>query len=123
MLETECITGAPSIASTKSAEKDGAEDLLERILERDNLNRAFKQVKQNGGAPGVDGMTVEEMLPYLKEHKDELLDSIRRGRYKPQPVRRVEIPKPDGGKKNVGSTNGHRSHDIAIYSSGADTNL
>ena len=102
MLETKGIAGVPSMGSTKSAEKDGAEDLLEQILQRDNLNAAYKRVKQNGGASGVDKMTVDEMLPYLKEHGKELLASIRRGRYKPQPVRRVEIPKPDGGKRMLG---------------------
>lgn len=102
MLETEGIAGAPSIVLTETAEKDGVENLLERILHKDNLNAAYKRVKQNGGAAGVDGMTVDEMLPYLKEHREELLESIRKGRYKPQPVRRVEIPKPDGGKRKLG---------------------
>jgi len=77
-------------------------DLLERMLDRDNLNRAYKRVKQNCGACGIDGMRVEDMLPYLKEHRDELLSSIRGGWYKPKPVRRVEIPKPDGGVRNLG---------------------
>lgn len=102
MMETEGIAGAPSIVLTETVEKDGAENLLERILHKDNLNAAYKRVKQNGGAAGVDGMTVDEMLPYLKEHREELLESIRKGRYKPQPVRRVEIPKPDGGKRKLG---------------------
>jgi RNA-directed DNA polymerase len=102
MVETESNKGAPSIATPENAEKDGAGGLLEKILHRDNLNTAYKRVKQNGGAAGVDRMTVEEMLPYLKEHKEELLESIRSGKYKPQPVRRVEIPKPDGGKRMLG---------------------
>lgn len=102
MMETESSTGAPSIAALGNAEKDGAESLLERVLHRDNLNAAYKRVKQNGGAAGVDSMTVEEMLPYLKEHKGELLKSLRDGSYRPQPVRRVEIPKPDGGKRMLG---------------------
>jgi len=102
MVETESNKGARSIAPLETAEKDGAESLLERVLHRNNLNAAYKRVKQNGGAAGVDGMTVDEMLPYLKEHKDELLASIRSGKYKPQPVRRVEIPKPDGGVRLLG---------------------
>lgn len=102
MLETESNRGARSVASLETAEKDGAESLLEKVLHRDNLNAAYKRVKQNGGAAGVDGMTVDEMLPYLKEHKEELLASIRSGRYRPQPVRRVEIPKPDGGVRLLG---------------------
>ncbi len=75
---------------------------FEKVLHRDTLNAAYKRVKQNGGAAGVDGMTVDDMLPYLKEQKEELLASIRSGRYKPQPVRRVEIPKPDGGVRLLG---------------------
>jgi group II intron reverse transcriptase/maturase len=104
MVETESNKGARSIVLLETAEKDGAgtESLLETVLHRDNLNASYKRVKQNGGAAGVDGMTVEEMLPYLKEHKDELLESIRNGKYKPQPVRRVEIPKPDGGVRLLG---------------------
>lgn len=75
---------------------------MERILSRENLNRAYKRVKANGGAPGIDGMTIEDALPWLKENRDELLEKIRSGKYKPQPVRRVEIPKPDGGIRKLG---------------------
>ncbi|MCI1550764.1 MAG: group II intron reverse transcriptase/maturase, partial [Lachnospiraceae bacterium] len=84
-------------------ERDSAEpDILGRILAKDNLNRAYKRVKANKGAPGVDGMTIEEALPWLKEHGNELIDRIRNGNYTPQPVRRVEIPKPDGGIRKLG---------------------
>ena len=84
-------------------ERDSAEpDLLGRILEKDNLNRAYKRVKANKGAPGVDGMTIEEAFSWLKEHGRELTDRIRRGKYTPSPVRRVEIPKPDGGVRKLG---------------------
>jgi group II intron reverse transcriptase/maturase len=69
---------------------------------RDNLNKAWKRVKQNGGAAEIDGMTVDEMLPYLQENREELLKSILGGWYKPKPVRRVEIPKPDGGVRMLG---------------------
>jgi RNA-directed DNA polymerase len=102
MLETKSNNGVRSMVALETAEKDGANKLLEEIMHRDNLNAAYLRVKRNGGAPGVDKMTVEEMLPYLKEHKEELLASIRGGWYKPKPVRRVEIPKPDGGKRNLG---------------------
>lgn len=102
MLETKSNSGARSSVTPEAAEKDGANRLLEAILHRDNLNAAYLRVKRNGGAPGIDKMTVEEMLPYLKEHKEELIKSIRGGWYKPKPVRRVEIPKPDGGKRNLG---------------------
>ena len=69
---------------------------------KDNLNRAYKRVKANKGAPGVDGMTVEAALPWLKEHNHELTGRIRRGKYTPSPVRRVEIPKPNGGIRKLG---------------------
>ena len=72
--------------------------LLERILHRDNLNKAYKKVKSNKGAGGVDKMSVEELLPYLKEHKVGLLEELEQGRYKPNPVRRVEIPKEEKGE-------------------------
>jgi RNA-directed DNA polymerase len=78
------------------------EGLLEQILSRDNLNRAYKQVKRNKGAGGIDGMQVDELLPYLREHKDELIQSLRDGKYRPQPVRRVEIPKENGKTRKLG---------------------
>ena len=84
-------------------EKDSAQpELLEKILDRENLNRAFKRVKANNGAPGIDGMTVEEALPHVRENREELLERISRGKYTPSPVRRVEIPKPDGGIRKLG---------------------
>ena len=84
-------------------ERDSAQPkLLEAILHKDNLNRAYKRVKANKGAAGIDGMTVEEALPYLKEHQQELISRIFRGKYTPSPVRRVEIPKPDGGVRKLG---------------------
>ena len=84
-------------------EKDSAEpDILGKILNKDNLNRAYKRVKANKGAPGVDGMTIEQALPWLKEHNHELTERIRKGHYTPSPVRRVEIPKPDGGIRKLG---------------------
>ncbi|WP_342565835.1 group II intron reverse transcriptase/maturase [Paenibacillus sp. FSL R7-0345] len=102
-VEREEYAGVRSADIRERRERGGAMDLLERILDRDNLNRAYKQVRRNHGAPGIDGMTVEEALPWLQEHKDELLQSIREGRYKPSPVRRKEIPKPDGsGVRKLG---------------------
>ena len=102
---TECkeYAGAQSAARPETGETEVREPkLLEKILFRDNMNRAYKRVKANKGAPGVDGMTVEEALPWLKEHGKELTESIRSGKYKPQPVRRKEIPKPDGGVRKLG---------------------
>ena len=84
-------------------ERDSAKpELLEKILDRNNMNRAFKRVKANNGAAGVDGMTIEEAFNYFKENKTELLNRIYRGKYTPSPVRRVEIPKPDGGIRKLG---------------------
>ena len=71
--------------------------MLEYILTPDNLNRAYKQVKSNKGSGGVDKMDVEQLLPYLRSHKVEIVESLLDGKYHPNPVRRVEIPK-DGGK-------------------------
>lgn len=102
MLETDSNKGACSITKLERSRKDGAESLLERILDRNNLNQAYLKVKRNGGTAGVDGMTVDEMLPYLKEHREELLKKLYAGKYNPKAVRRVEIPKPDGGKRMLG---------------------
>jgi RNA-directed DNA polymerase len=76
--------------------------LLERIVSRDNLNQAFKRVKANKGSHGIDGMGVDELLQYLKENGETLRQSIVDGKYRPNPVRRVEIPKENGKKRNLG---------------------
>ena len=102
---TECegYAGARSAVRPENGERTvRTPNLLERILSRDNLNNAYKRVKANKGAPGVDGMTVEEALPWLKEHGKELTEGILQGKYKPDPVRRKEIPKPDGGVRKLG---------------------
>lgn len=102
-VEREEYAGARSIEAREGRERGSAIDLMERILDRDNLNRAYKQVKRNHGAPGIDGMTVEAALPWLRENREELLQSIRNGSYRPSPVRRKEIPKPDGsGVRKLG---------------------
>ncbi len=77
-------------------------ELLEKILYKDNLNRAFKRVKANKGAPGIDGVTVEEIGAYLKENQQMIIAKIYKGKYSPDAVRRVEIPKPDGGIRKLG---------------------
>ena len=102
---TECegYAGAQSAVQPGSGETAGrSQNLLEAILYRDNLNRAYNRVKANKGAPGVDGMTVEEALPWLKEHGKEMSEAIRSEKYKPTAVRRKEIPKPDGGVRKLG---------------------
>jgi len=74
------------------------DNLLDTILRSDNLNATYKKVKANKGAGGIDGMQVDGLLPYLREHQAELVEQVRKGRYKPNPVRRVEIPKEEKGK-------------------------
>jgi len=78
------------------------EGLINVILNRDNLNEAFEKVRKNKGAAGVDAKDIEATRQFLKENKVQLIEAIRTGKYKPQPVRRVEIPKPDGGKRLLG---------------------
>ncbi|MCD7036741.1 group II intron reverse transcriptase/maturase [Metabacillus sp. GX 13764] len=76
--------------------------LLDAILDKENLNQAFKQVKRNKGAAGVDGMTIEELEEHLKKNKDEIIRQIRQRKFQPQPVLRVEIPKSNGGVRLLG---------------------
>jgi RNA-directed DNA polymerase len=79
-----------------------SEQLMEEILERGNLTKALKRVQANKGAPGVDGITVDRLLSHLREHWPTIRDQVLKGTYKPQPVRRVEIPKPAGGTRKLG---------------------
>ena len=105
-VELEGNAGVRSISSmSEEEENDGngyAEGLLEKIVDRDNMNRAYKKVKANKGSHGIDGMTVDELLPYLKENGDQIRQSILDGTYCPKPVRRVEIPKDGGGIRLLG---------------------
>ena len=75
---------------------------MEAVCERDNLKKALRRVKANKGSPGVDGMTVEQLPDYLRAHWPQHRDELLRGTYTPSPVRRVEIPKPDGGVRKLG---------------------
>ena len=77
-------------------------ELLEKVLSRENLNKAYKQVYKNKGASGVDGVNVDELFTYIKEHKEKILWQIRNRKYKPQPVRRVHIPKENGKMRKLG---------------------
>jgi len=78
--------------------KDLATDLLEKACLRANLNRAYKRVKSNKGSPGIDGMTIDELGDWIRGNKEQLIEDLLSGSYQPQPVRKVEIPKP--GKVN-----------------------
>ncbi len=76
--------------------------LMEAVCERENLRQALKRVKANKGSPGVDGMTVRALPGFLREHWLTIRAALLSGSYRPQPVRRVEIPKPDGGTRKLG---------------------
>ena len=78
------------------------QDLMERVASAANLSHAYKRVKANKGAPGVDGMTVNDLGPWLADHKDMLVAQLVRGGYRPRPVKGVEIPKPGGGVRQLG---------------------
>jgi hypothetical protein len=91
-IYAEVVTGSPSQEV----------QLMECVVEQDNMVKAYKHVKRNGGSPGIDGMTVEELGPYLREHWPELREALLAGTYEPQPVKRVNIPKPGGGTRKLG---------------------
>jgi RNA-directed DNA polymerase len=78
------------------------ERLMEEVCERGNCWRAYKRVKANKGSPGIDGLKVGELSGYLKQHWPTIREQLLRGTYQPQPIRRVEIPKPDGGVRKLG---------------------
>jgi RNA-directed DNA polymerase len=91
------------ITENNNTDADRKENrLLEKILSPDNLNAAYKQVKRNKGAHGIDGMEVEHLLQYLKDNGDELRKLVLGGKYQPSPVRRVEIPKDNGKMRTLG---------------------
>jgi len=92
----------PFVASSIPESPTGEVQLLEKILERENLRRALRQVRRNKGAPGVDGMTVRQLGRHLKKHWPKIKAAIVEGRYKPLPVRRKEIDKPEGGVRLLG---------------------
>jgi RNA-directed DNA polymerase len=95
--------GASAGGADRALKQDEAkQELLEAVLASDNLARAWKRVKSNKGAPGIDGVTVQDWPAHAREHWPALREQIEQGRYRPQAVRRVEIPKPDGGKRLLG---------------------
>jgi RNA-directed DNA polymerase len=92
-----------SVAKRKSESLAGTERLMEEVCELENCKQALQRVKANKGSPGVDGMTVDELPVYLKQDELEIGEQLRNGTYQPQPVKRVEIPKPDGsGVRQLG---------------------
>ena len=89
-------------SETERKERMDTGSLMEQILSSDNLNRAYLQVVRNKGAEGVDGMKYTELKEHLAKNGEIIKEQLRTRKYKPQPVRRVEIPKPDGGVRNLG---------------------
>ena len=86
----------------QSEVKDTGSTLLEAVLTRENLQRAWKRVKANKGAAGVDGLDIEQTADYLKTEWPTIRQQLLQGKYRPQPVRRVTLPKPDGGQRELG---------------------
>jgi RNA-directed DNA polymerase len=95
--ETEARAAKPDIESRAATRPS-----MEAVVERSNLRKALARVKANKGAAGIDGMTFEDLAPFLKEHWPAIRAQLLDGTYKPQPVRRVEIPKASGGKRPLG---------------------
>jgi RNA-directed DNA polymerase len=95
--------GTESSAGKRGIESPAiAEQLMEEVCERENCKQALARVKANKGSAGVDGMTVQQLPEYLKQHWPAIREQLLSGTYKPQPVKRVEIPKPDGGVRKPG---------------------
>jgi RNA-directed DNA polymerase len=96
------VAGTESFAAKREAESPAREQLMEEVCGRQNCRQALARVKSNKGSAGIDGMTVEQLPAYLKQHWPTIREQLLRGTYKPQPVKRVEIPKPDGGVRKLG---------------------
>lgn len=97
--------GVPSLSPARTREttrEDHLTHLMEQVVERDNMTQALYRVESNKGAPGIDGMETKSLLPFLKERWSEIKQQLLDGTYQPKPVRRVEIPKPDGGVRLLG---------------------
>jgi RNA-directed DNA polymerase len=94
--------GASSEAARREPVRPGTEQLMEAVVARENMLRAYAQVMSNKGAAGVDGMRVEQLKPYLQEQWAKIKEELLSGDYQPQPVRCVEIPKPQGGMRQLG---------------------
>ena len=95
------VEGTEALMAKRAAESSaGSGQLMEAVCERRNCEQALARVKSNKGSAGIDGMTVEQLPDYLKRHWPTIREQLLSGTYKPQPVKRVEIPKPDGGCDN-----------------------
>jgi RNA-directed DNA polymerase len=94
--------GASSEAARREFVRPETEQMMEAVVARENMLRAYEQVMSNKGAAGIDGMTVEQLKPYLQERWAKIKEELLEGEYQPQPVRCVEIPKPQGGMRQLG---------------------
>ena len=96
--------GSETLTAKRISESpaNNSEQLMEEVCERENCLQALKRVKSNKGSAGIDGMTVDDLSAYLKEHWPAIRNQLLSGTYRPQPVKRVEIPKPDGGVRQLG---------------------
>jgi RNA-directed DNA polymerase len=94
--------GTESGSAKRRAESPATEQWMEEVCERENCKQALRQVKGNKGSPGIDRMTVGQLSGYLKEQWPAIREQLLQGTYKPRPVRRVEIPKPNGGVRKLG---------------------
>ncbi len=101
-LATEVKQAEPPMAKPAPESPASAEQLMEEVCDRENLTRAWKRVRGNKGSPGVDEMTIDDAKDYLREHWPSIRSQLLKGAYQPQPVKRVEIPKPDGGVRKLG---------------------
>jgi RNA-directed DNA polymerase len=101
-LAAEVKEAEPLVAKSALESPALVEQLMEKVCDRENLKRAWKRVRGNKGSPGVDGMTIDDTRDYLREHWPSIRSQLLEGTYQPQPVKRVEIPKPDGGVRKLG---------------------
>ena len=97
-----CPRAEPLAAKPAAESPAVTERLMEEVCDGENLRSAWKRVQRNQGSPGVDGMTIDDAKIYLREHWPSIWSQLLDGTYQPQPVKRVEIPKPDGGVRKLG---------------------
>lgn len=95
-------TRGDSATTRRPGSPKEAPPLIERVVERENMTRAYRRVVGNRGAPGIDGMTLDDLKPYLDVHWPAIKRHLLAGTYRPKPTRRVEIPKASGGKRQLG---------------------
>ena len=97
-----CHGAEPLVATAEPESPASTRLLMEEVCQRENLKRAWQRVRRNKGGPGVDGMTIDDAKGYLREHWPDIRSQLLKGDYQPQPVKRVKIPKPEGGVRKLG---------------------